>query len=109
MRRVTAWMGGIASGVVAYRFWRRHQDAAPASEPQTPAEPDARAEELRAKLAETREAEPAPAAEAVGLEEPPAVEPEPAADREPEPESPDERRNRVHEEGRAALDEMKSD
>ena len=36
-------------------------------------------------------------------------EPEPAAEPEPEPESPEERRNRVHEEGRAALDEMKSE
>jgi hypothetical protein len=32
-------------------------------------------------------------------------EPEPA----PEPESPEDRRARVHEEGRAALDEMQSD
>jgi hypothetical protein len=105
MRRVTAWIGGIASGVVAYRFWRRHQatEAAPEPEaPEAPAEPDARADELRAKLAETREPEPQPAAEAV-VEESPAAEPE------PEPESPDERRSRVHEEGRAALDDMKSE
>ena len=100
MRRVTAWIGGIASGVVAYRFWRRHQEAELAPEPQRPAEPDARADELRAKLAETREAEPEPE---------PAAEPDPVAEREPEPESPDERRSRVHEEGRAALDDMKSE
>jgi hypothetical protein len=114
MRRVTAWIGGVASGVVAYRFWRRHHAPDAAPEPEAPAEPDDRAEELRAKLAETREAAPDPAAEAV-VEEPPAaepVEPEPEAEApaaEPEPESPDERRNRVHEEGRAALDEMKSE
>ena len=111
MRRVTAWIGGVASGVVAYRFWRRHQASEGATEvapePEAPVEPDARADELRAKLAETREAEP----EAVVAEQPPyaeQVEPEPE---EPaaEPESPDERRNRVHEEGRAALDEMKSE
>ena len=100
MRRVTAWIGGIASGVVAYRFWRRHQEAELAPEPEVPAEPDARAEELRAKLAETREAEPEPAAE---------PEPEPAEEQKSEPESPDDRRSRVHEEGRAALDEMKSE
>jgi hypothetical protein len=99
MRRVTAWIGGIASGVVAYRFWRRHQEAELVAEPEAPPEPDVRAEELRAKLAETREAEPEPAVEA----EPPVAEPE------PEPESPDERRTRVHEEGRAALDDMKSE
>jgi len=99
MRRVTAWIGGVASGVVAYRFWRRHQEAELAPEPEAPAEPDARADELRAKLAETREQEPEPVVET-------AVE-EPVAEPEPEPESPDERRTRVHEEGRAALDEMK--
>jgi hypothetical protein len=98
MRRVTAWIGGIASGVVAYRFWRRHQEAELAPEPEAPAEPDERAEELRAKLAETREAESEPE---------PAAGPEPVAEQEPEPESPDERRSRVHEEGRAALDDMK--
>jgi hypothetical protein len=107
MRRVTAWIGGVASGVVAYRFWRRHQTTEAAPEPEAPPEPDARAEELRAKLAETREAEPEPAAGAA-VEEPPAAEP-PAAEPEPEPESPDERRSRVHDEGRAALDEMKPD
>jgi hypothetical protein len=98
MRRVTAWIGGIASGVVAYRFWRRHHETELAPEPEAPAESDERAEELRAKLAETREADPEPAAE-------PA---EPEAE-EPPAESPDERRTRVHEEGRAALDEMKSE
>jgi hypothetical protein len=59
-------------------------------------EPDQRADELREKLAESRTAE--PTAEPV-VEEPPA----------PDPESPEERRRQVHEEGRAALDEMKSD
>ena len=109
MRRVTAWIGGVASGVVAYRFWRRHQATEVAPEPEPPVEADDRAEELRAKLAETREAEPETAAEPAA-EEPPIAEqsePEPAAEPEPEPESPDERRSRVHEEGRAALDEMK--
>ena len=106
MRRVTAWIGGIASGVVAYRFWRRHQEAELVAEPEAPAAPDDRAEELRAKLAETREAEPVAEAEVV---EEPAAEPEPVAEPEPEPESPDERRTRVHEEGRAALDDMKSE
>jgi hypothetical protein len=111
MRRVTAWIGGVASGVVAYRFWRRHQATEVAPEPEAPAEPDARADELRAKLAETRDAEPEPPPEAVVAQPEPAVEPE-AEERaaEPdEPDSPDERRSRVHEEGRAALDDMKSE
>jgi hypothetical protein len=105
MRRLTAWVGGVGSGVVAYRFWRRHRATQAAPGPEAPVEPDARAEELRAKLAETREAHPV-------VEEPPAAEVEPEAEEPPppeEPESPDERRRHVHEEGRAALDEMKSD
>ena len=65
MRRLTAWIGGTAAGIAAYRLLRRRQQMAP---------------------------EPAP---------------EPVA--EEEPESPDERRQRVHEEGRAALDEMRPD
>ena len=104
MRRLTAWIGGVAGGIVAYRFWRGHAQPEPAPEPATPpepAEPDDRAEELREKLAETRAAEPV-------VEEAP---PEPVAAAEPavEPESPEDRRQRVHEEGRATLDEMKSD
>jgi hypothetical protein len=102
MRRLTAWIGGVAGGVVAYRFWRRRSQPAP--EPSVeplPGEPDDRADELRTKLAETRAAEPA-------VEETP---PGPATEGEPEvePESPETRRQRVHEEGRATLDDMKSD
>ena len=98
MRRITAWIGGTAAGIAAYRLLRRRPTTAtePLQEP-GPAEPDERADELRAKLAESRTAEPAPE---------PVVE-EPVA--EEEPESPEERRQRVHEEGRAALDEMKSE
>ena len=101
MRRLTAWIAGVASGVLAYRFWRRHSQAAaePSPEPESTTA-DARAEELRAKLDESRTAEPL-------VEEPP---PEPVAE-EPaaEPESPEDRRRRVHEEGRSALDDMKSE
>ena len=92
MRRLTAWIGGVAAGVVAYRFWRRRPQAEPASPEPTTEEQDERADELRAKLAETR------------VED----EPSPAEPDEPS-EAVDERRQRVHEEGRAALDEMKSD
>jgi hypothetical protein len=102
MRRLTAWIGGVASAVVAYRLWHRHQQAEPEPYPEPVAgEPDDRAGELRAKLAESREAEPEP-------EEPPV---EAAAETEAEdpPESPEERRQRVYDEGRAALDEMKSE
>jgi hypothetical protein len=93
MRRLTAWIGGVAGGVVAYRFWRRRPQAAaePSPEPTTEQQDD-RADELRAKLAETRAAD----------------EPSPAEPDEP-PEAVEERRRLVHEEGRATLDEMKSD
>jgi len=89
MRRLAGWIGGAVWGFVAYRLWRRRRQPAVASAP-TAEESDARAEELRAKLAEARAGEePAPA--------------EPGED----PESVEERRRRVHEEGRAAIDEMR--
>jgi hypothetical protein len=99
MRRLTAWIGGVAGGIAAYRLWRRHSQSDP--EP-SPTGADGRAEELRTKLAQsnvtqTRTAEPV-------VEESP---PEPAV--EEDPESPEDRRRRVHEEGRATLDDMKSD
>jgi hypothetical protein len=96
MRRLFAWIGGTVGGILAYRFVRRQEAALQTSAEPAPSEPDARAEELRAKLAESRAPEP------VTVDEP-------AAEPEPEPESPEDRRRRVHEEGRAALDEMHSE
>jgi hypothetical protein len=97
MRRLTAWIGGAVGGVAAYRWLRRRPEGT--SEP-----PDDRAEELRAKLAESRGDEPAePVVEEPAAE--PVAEEVPAA----EPESPEDRRRRVHEEGRSALGEMKSE
>ena len=87
MRRLLGWIAGAMGGLAAYRWLRRRPQVA--TEP-APAESGERADELRAKLAETRENEP------VAEEFP-----------EPEPESPEDRRRRVHEEGRAALDDMK--
>ena len=108
MRRLTAWIGGVASAVVAYRFWRRHQQAAPEPQPEAwTGEADDRAEELRAKLAESREAE--PVAEEAPAEPVAAAEVEDPPESPESPESPEERRRRVHDEGRATLDEMKSD
>jgi hypothetical protein len=107
MRRLTAWIGGIASGVVAYRFWRRHRAAEAGAEPEVAADSDERAEELRAKLAESRVAE--PAADEPPASEPPPAEPPEAAEPLAPQDSPDERRRRVHEEGRAAIDEMQSE
>jgi hypothetical protein len=104
MRRLLGWIGGVVGGIAAYRWLRGRPPTAPepAAEP-VPAAADERAAELRARLAESRVAEPV-------VEETP---PEPVAEQEPdpvpEPESPEDRRARVHEEGRAALDEMRSD
>ncbi|HJQ48898.1 MAG TPA: hypothetical protein VJ838_00075 [Gaiellaceae bacterium] len=102
MGRLVKWIGGTIGGIAAYRFVRRQEASLQTSpEPAAP-EADVRADELRAKLAESRAPEP------VAVEEP-AAERGPQPDPEPEPAAPDERRRRVHEEGRAALDEMRSE
>lgn len=82
MRRLLTWIAGVAGGLAAYRAVNRRK-AAP--EPVT-AEVDP-AQELRAKLAEAR-AEPEPEAEAA-------------------PGDVDARRRDVHEQARAAIDEMR--
>ena len=98
----------MLGGIAAWRYLRRRGEAAAESAPQAPEpEVDPRAEALRAKLDEVREAEPEVAAEAEPPEEqepPAAVEPEP----EPEVADPEERRRGVHEHGRAALEEMRA-
>ena len=86
MKRLTAWLTGVAGGVAAARIFRR----SPASAPVVVHEPDP-AETLRAKLAETKAAQP-------------EAQPEPALD-----DDPDARRRAVHERGRAAVDEMRGD
>lgn len=83
MKRLTAWIGGAAGGIALYRLWKRR--------PAEPATVDP-ADELRAKLAETREPEATPFFDEVA-----------------EPETPEERRRRVHEEGRSAIDEMQGE
>ena len=102
MRRLTAWIGGTLGGITAYRFLRRRHAAPAGAHVEAPPEPDDRADELRARLAESRAAGPVAA-------EPLPAEVEVDEPAEPEPESPDERRRRVHDEGRAALDDMKSE
>jgi hypothetical protein len=82
VRRLFTWIAGAAGGLAAYRAVNRRK-AAP--EPVT-AEVDP-AQELRAKLAEAR-AEPEPEAEAA-------------------PGDLDARRRDVHEQARAAIDEMR--
>ena len=85
MKRLTAWLAGLAGGAAAYRLFRRQPRIAeqPFAEP-TVAGPDP-AEALKAKLAEAR----AEDGEA------------PEGDLDVEA-----RRRAVHERGRAAIDEM---
>jgi hypothetical protein len=83
MKRLTAWLTGLAGGVAAARIFRRAPAPVPVHEPDP-------ADALRAKLAESKSAPP---------------EPEPAE----EPDDPDARRRAVHERGRAAVDEMRGD
>jgi len=93
MKRLANWIAGIISGVIAYRLWKRRHKPAPVTAPVVE-ESDDRAEELRAKLAEARASdEPAPAEATEWHADQPA-------------ESLEERRRRVHEEGRAAIDRM---
>jgi len=90
MRRIFAWLAGLAGGAAAYRAYKRA--------PQQPvvAGPDP-ADALRAKLAEARAA-----GDDRGQFEAGETPVDEAAD-------PDERRRAVHERGRDALDEMRGD
>ena len=80
MKRLLTWVAGAAGGVAAYRAaTRRKAEPAPAVGPEV--DP---AQELRAKLAETR-----------------------AEERMPD--GPDDRRRAVHDQARAAIDEMRDE
>ena len=89
MRRLADWIGGAVWGVVTYRLWKRWRRPPAVATVPAVEETDDRAEELRAKLAESR-----------ASDEPSPVEPDASS------ESLEERRHRVHEEGRAAIDRM---
>ncbi|MBI4172387.1 MAG: hypothetical protein HY511_06475 [Actinobacteria bacterium] len=87
MKQPAAWLAGALGVAGLWRLLRRRRGRGPAPVEAPPAGDPAQA--LRAKLAETREAEP---------------EPEPS----PEAASLEERRRAVHDAGRAAIDEMRS-
>ena len=90
MKRLTAWLAGALGGAAVYRAWRRQPAPAPVDAP----EPDP-ADELKAKLAEARAAGDDRAEFEAGetpVDEVPDV---------------DVRRASVHEQARAAIDEMK--
>lgn len=92
MRRFADWLGGALGGIAVYRLWKRWQGEEVELERQAEEAADTRAEELRAKLDEVRASD----------------SPAPAEPGEP-PEAVEERRRRVHEEGRAAIDEMQGE
>jgi hypothetical protein len=95
MRRLFAWLAGAAGGLAAYRALRRR--------PPQLAPADTRAEELRARLAEARNAGDDAAEPEAG-----EVTVEPAVD-EAAPVDPEARRRAVHEQARGAIDEMQGD
>jgi hypothetical protein len=88
VRRLVAWTAGAAGGFAVYRLLTRWREA-------VVERPDPRANELRARLEESRalvdERDQFESGETTVAD---------AAD-------PDERRRRVHEQGRAAVDEMR--
>jgi hypothetical protein len=82
VRRLFGWLGGAVGGAAVYRALRRRSEAAPIEE--------SPAEELRAKIAAARETAETPVDET-------------------EPLDPDARRRAVHEQGRAAIDELRGE
>jgi len=78
VRRLVTWLAGTAGVLAAHRALTRRREPAP--------EPDMRVDELREKLAQARGAE--EQAEQAAAED------------------PDARRRAVHEQARAAIDEM---
>lgn len=89
MRRLFAWIAGAAGGIAAYRAMK-------GAKPQPAAGPDARADELKARLAHARAAD--------GDRVPSEAQVDPA-----KPADPQDRRAQVHEQARAALEEMRGD
>ena len=100
MRRNLALLAGAAAGTVALMLLRRRASAGAAA--------DARAEELRKKLAQAREeAADAEDFEAAGMGAETLVEEEPRHTPAPQSGDVEEERRRVHEEARGVADEMR--
>ena len=92
MRRLFAWVAGAAGGLAAYRALKgRRAEPEPAR--------DTRAEELKARLAQARDA----------VDDRDEFEAGEVTVDEAEPLDPQARRAAVHEQGRAALDEMRGE
>ena len=94
MRRLYTWLAGVVGGAAVYRAFRRQSDSTQ--------EPDARVDELRAKLAQAREAGDDRDSFEAGETPVDQVDVTPAEDLET-------RRRSVHDKARAAIDEMQGD
>jgi len=105
VKRFIAWVAGAAGGLAAYRAVKGRR---PRLQPAFEAGADARAEELKARLRRAREAADDRGEAPVEL----PVDGAELLDSEPldsEPLDPAARRAQVHEQGRAALDEMRGE
>ena len=102
MRRLYTWLAGVVGGAAAYRAFRRHSGAIHGPVHGRAVERDARADELRAKLAQAREAGDDRETFEAGETPVDQVDVTPADDLES-------RRRSVHDKARAAIDEMQSD
>jgi hypothetical protein len=99
MRRLYTWLAGVVGGAAVYRAFRRHSGPVHGPTHDRAHEPDARADELRAKLAQAREA--GEDRESFEAGETPVDQ----ADV-PMTDDLDARRRSVHDKARAAIDEM---
>ncbi|HEY8703592.1 MAG TPA: hypothetical protein VIL98_02470 [Gaiellaceae bacterium] len=110
MKRFIAWVAGAAGGLAAYRAVKGRR---PRLQPAFEAGADARAEELKARLRRAREAADdrgeAPVELPVDGAELLDSEPLDSEPLDSEPLDPAARRAQVHEQGRAALDEMRGE
>ena len=104
MKRLFAWVAGAAGGLAAYRAVKGRRSR---PQPGFEAGADARAEELKARLQQAREA--ADDRDSESGEAPVEMEVDGAEPLDPEPLDPGARRAQVHEQGRAALDEMRGE
>jgi hypothetical protein len=99
MRRLYTWLAGVVGGAAVYRAFRRHSGPVHGPIHDRAHEPDARADELRAKLAQAREAGDDRESFEAGETPVDQVDVTPAEDLAT-------RRRSVHEKARGAIDEM---
>jgi hypothetical protein len=106
VKRLIAWVAGAVGGLAAYRALKGKRP-----QPTVEADPaaDARAQELKARLQQARDAPDDRDAFESGEVPVDGAEPLDAVSLDPVSLDPAARRAQVHEQGRAALDEMRGD